>query len=102
MGEVIEIATPEEQAYRRLREIHDKLVQAVMVTVDVMDDLQAGRERIRVPRLRHACADTFRETKAGLEWALLTLQGHEVTEQEIAEFLVANPDCVAVTIEGDE
>ena len=34
MGEVIEMATPEEQAYRRLREIHEKLVQAVMVTVD--------------------------------------------------------------------
>ncbi len=51
--------------------------------------------------LRKACGKTFRETKAGLEWALLTLQGHDVDEQKIAEFLEAHPDCVAVTM-GEE
>lgn len=85
--------TPREAAQLAQAE-HSRLVELLMVTTDLLDDVQQNRSRqINVPNLRKAASHTMRQSAEAHAVALAYLVGDE--DEEYAETLISYADEMA-------
>ncbi|MEA2469985.1 MAG: Helix-turn-helix domain [Thermoleophilaceae bacterium] len=77
MGEPYEALDPVTlvDALRTLKKQSEDLIQLVMLTIDLLRDVQEGRARVDLPKMRHAYADRFRAWDASRMGAISMILG---------------------------
>ncbi len=81
-----------EEAINSMRREHDRLAKGLMLTVDLLGDVQHG-ERVHLQRLRRATANVLSDSLHKRERAIFLLMGWEqLSDADLERFLEAGAE----------